>query len=463
MAALSSPTPSMASPEPTNTAGTLNPPPLQSFREDESILKTDLHFTLRITEKLTDSNFHLWRQHVEPYINAHGLDELLPMHETPPRFLNDMDGSTATLNPAYRKWRQQDQMLLSWLQSTLSSEILSRFLGSRSSQDLWGKIVSYFHKQLRAKARQLRVELRSTTLENRTVKEYLLRIRVLIDNLASIGDHVPLSQHIDIILEGLPNEFDSVISVVESKFETIDMEEVEALILAHETRLDKSKKKTIADAASINIAQQPHTNSPSNDQSNDQPHLPGNSYGPESAKPSFDYSRYGPYTGGNRGRGGRNNRGRGRFSQGKPNSNNNTQCQICFRPNHTALDCWYWNNHQMQSSNPTANQGYHQAPPPGYFQEAYGPYSGQNFPPRFGSSYGYGTQSHNGWPSVMPPPRYPTPPNAYPSALIANAPSSSNAPTWYPDSEASYHVTGDANNIQEPSPFAGSEHIYMGH
>ncbi|PNY08091.1 hypothetical protein L195_g004602, partial [Trifolium pratense] len=277
----SSPTPSMVSPEDTTADGVLRPPPLQSFRE-EPILKSDLNFTLRITEKLNEKNFHLWRQQVEPYINAHGLDDLLASPSIPPRFLNETDRTTATLNPAYRKWRQQDQMLLSWLQSTLSSEILARFLGSRTSQDLWGKILSFFHKQLRAKARMLRVELRSTTLENRSIREYLLRIRLIIDNLASIGDPLPLSQHIDVILEGLPAEFNSVISVVESRFESIDMDEVEALLLAHETRLEKSKKKTLDDAASINLAQNPNTDSATPDQPNDNPPSVNNSYSAES-------------------------------------------------------------------------------------------------------------------------------------------------------------------------------------
>ncbi|GAU10541.1 hypothetical protein TSUD_424210, partial [Trifolium subterraneum] len=249
-------------------------------------------------------------------INAHGLDDLIGPAPAPPRFLTAADLTTATLNPAYRKWRQQDQMLLSWLQSTLSSEILARFLGSRTSQDLWGKIVSYFHKQLRAKARTLRVELRSTTLLNRTVKEYLLHIRRIIDNLASIGDPIPLSQHIDIILEGLPSEFNSVISVVESRFESIDIDEIEALLLAHENRLDKSKKKTIDDAASINIAHNPQPNASVQEQSSDNPSSADNSYGVEPSKYGNEYTRYGPYSGSNRGRGGRFGRHRGGRNNG---------------------------------------------------------------------------------------------------------------------------------------------------
>ncbi|MCI35366.1 retrovirus-related Pol polyprotein from transposon TNT 1-94, partial [Trifolium medium] len=136
----------------------------------------------------TEKNFHLWRQQVEPYINAHALDDFLVSPVIPPRFLTADDHATATLNPAYRKWRQKDQMLMSWLQSTISREILARVLGSTHTFELWSKILNYFQKQLRARARQLRVELRSTTLADSSVQEYLLQIRLLIDNLVAIGD-----------------------------------------------------------------------------------------------------------------------------------------------------------------------------------------------------------------------------------------------------------------------------------
>jgi histone deacetylase 1/2 len=221
--------------------------------------------------------------------------------------------------------------------------------------ELWGKIVSYFQKQLRAKARQLCVELRATTLENSTVQEYLLRIRLIIDNLASIGDHIPLNQHLDVILEGLPPDFNSVISVVESRFDSIDMDEVEALLLAHEARLQKSKKKTIDDVASINLAQQSTTETTPPDQALAlQPSI-NNSQGTN--------SNYHPYYGAMRGRGGRNGRAKGRAMGGRTNNNGNVQCQICFKGNHTAIDCWHRHNQQYQGQNPQNNQNFPQAPP----------------------------------------------------------------------------------------------------
>ncbi|CAJ2642534.1 unnamed protein product [Trifolium pratense] len=458
---MASPTASMASQEPHIDAGTLNPPPLQTLHENETDhRKNDLNFTLRITEKLGEKNFHLWRQQVEPYINAHDLDDFLVDPHIPPRFLTETDRITATLNPNYRSWRKKDQMLLSWLQSTLSSEILTRFLGCHHTYELWGKILSYFHQQLRAKARQLRVELRSTTLENKTVKEYLLRIRLLIDNLVSIGDPLPLNQHLDVILEGLPTDFNSVISVIESKFDIIDMNEVEALLLAHEARLEKGKKRTLEDAASINIAQTQTTDAPVQDQNTVQPSINNTFSQDPHHNPNFGNSR----DRGNRnskGRGGRN--GGGRTSNNNNNNNtSNTQCQICFKPNHTALDCWHRNDPNYQPQNPANSQNFPQAPPPGYFQEAYSPYSGQNFPPGFGRNYGYGFPNFPMWPGASSHPR-PAAPFAPPTAMLANVMPYNPSNAWYPDSGASYHVTADPKNIQQHSPFSATDQLFMGH
>lgn len=85
------------------------------------------------------------------------------------------------------------------------------------------------------------------------------------DALASIGDPVPVTHHIDVILEGLPSEYTSVVSVVESKFEDMDLDEDEILLIAHELRLTKFKKQSVPDLASLNLTHAtPQASSPEN-------------------------------------------------------------------------------------------------------------------------------------------------------------------------------------------------------
>ncbi|XP_058747095.1 uncharacterized protein LOC131620091 [Vicia villosa] len=134
-----------------------------------------LNFSLKILQKLDEKNFHLWCQQVESFINAHGLTAFVVCSKIPPQFLDDAARISGSENPEYTIWLQKDQMLLSWLQSTLSSEILSRVLGFILAYELWDRLFQYFQKQTRARARQLRVELRAVTLDSMTVQDYLLK------------------------------------------------------------------------------------------------------------------------------------------------------------------------------------------------------------------------------------------------------------------------------------------------
>ncbi|MCI13067.1 retrovirus-related Pol polyprotein from transposon TNT 1-94, partial [Trifolium medium] len=243
--------------------------------------------------------------------------------------------------------------------------------------ELWDRLFKYFHKQTRA--RHLRVELRAITLENSSIQDYLLRIRHTVDELTSIGDPLPVSHHIDVILEGLPSDYAPVVSVIESRFDYLDLDEVEVLLLAHELRLNKYKKQTISDVASLNLTHSVPNQAPSTSEAGSSSTAELNS--PPSLEPDYNSFR-----GGKRGgRGGRGGRGRG-------GRNSDVQCQVCSEWGHSALGCWHRYNHQYQPSNGAAS-GAHGAPnlPPPHYGASYG-YA----PPPLGNSYGY-PAAHNVW------------------------------------------------------------------
>lgn len=198
-------------------------------------------FRHKITEKLHDENFVLWCQQVEPVIKAHHLHRFVASPTIPPRFLTNEDIASNNENPDFLDWEAQDQMLLSWLQTTLSTAIQARVVGCTHSFELWDKIYAYFQKLGRTKIRQLRNELRSTQLENTTVKEYLAKIKSLVDALAAVGSPVSAKDHLDAILDALPQEYDQIISIVESRFDDdVTVEEAESLLLviAQAVKLD---------------------------------------------------------------------------------------------------------------------------------------------------------------------------------------------------------------------------------
>lgn len=149
-------------------------------------------------------------------------------------------------------------MLLSWLQTSLSTGIQARVVGSTHTFELWENIFAYFQKLGRTKVRQLHTELRTTTLENLTVKEYLAKIKSLVDSLSSVGDPVSSRDHLDAILDGLPQTYDSIISIIESRFDDdVSVEEAEALLLGQEIRLQRYRKQNANDSATVLLTQAP--------------------------------------------------------------------------------------------------------------------------------------------------------------------------------------------------------------
>ena len=164
----------------------------------------------------------------------------------------------------------------------------------------------------------------------------------------SIGDPIPNSHHIDVILEGLPSEYDHVVSVVESKFGDMDLDEVEILLIAHELRLNKFKRSTVPDLGSLNLTHvSPQAASPENPQSGSTESA-HSQVAPSRAEP--EYSSF---------RGGRSNRGgRGKGSGGR---NSTVQCQVCSKVGHSALNCWHRFNQNFQPPSYSGSP-YHTAP-----------------------------------------------------------------------------------------------------
>jgi len=66
------------------------------------------------------------------------------------------------------------------------------------------------------------------------MREFLGQIKNIVDELDGIGCPVKPYEYVDVILEGLPQDYTPVISLIESKFETSPTIEVKAL-LAHES------------------------------------------------------------------------------------------------------------------------------------------------------------------------------------------------------------------------------------
>ena len=86
-----------------------------------------------------------------------------------------------------------------------------------------------------ARAFQLKTELRNTSKGNRSISEYLLRIKAIVDQLISIGHPISEHEHLEVILEGLPAEYNAFVASILSRIDPYRISELEALLMALES------------------------------------------------------------------------------------------------------------------------------------------------------------------------------------------------------------------------------------
>ena len=82
------------------------------------------NFAHSISQKLNMKNYLLWILQVEPVICSHHLEGYIVSPKIPQKYASIEDRNADKVTSEYSVWYEQDQFLLAWLQSTISSDIL---------------------------------------------------------------------------------------------------------------------------------------------------------------------------------------------------------------------------------------------------------------------------------------------------------------------------------------------------
>ncbi|KAG4924591.1 hypothetical protein JHK87_050131 [Glycine soja] len=193
-------------------------------------VNTNLNHT--ITEKLDLTNYLFWRTQVKPVIRGYNLLHFIHEVLIPQRFATVEDANAGRVTETFELWDQQDQLLLSWSHSTISAPILQKFVNCKTSWHLWDRINNHFHTHMNVKCNHLRT-LHQLTLDGHTVSEFLSAIQDLVDSLNAIGEPISVHEHIAVIVEGLPETYESSISFIDNHAEPLTVDEIETLLIGH--------------------------------------------------------------------------------------------------------------------------------------------------------------------------------------------------------------------------------------
>ncbi|KAF7816381.1 Retrovirus-related Pol polyprotein from transposon TNT 1-94 [Senna tora] len=285
-----------------------------------------ISFNHPISVKLEERNFLIWRQQVLAAIRGHDLEGfLIGGDRVPAKYENTDAEKEGKVSSKFIQWMKQDQLLLSWLCYSMSEGMQTKTVGCTSCAQVWMKIEEYFASNTLAKANQFRTELSNTKKGTRTMNEYLLRIKAIVDALIATGNSISEREHV----------------------------EIESLLLSQELRIEIAKSQAATpETLSANVASVENSNTNQNQNTN-------NTGGSNNNNSNFQNNRGGGRNNNNRGRG---RRGRGGFGgYGNYNNggfNNNFPrgpvCQLCSRPGHVVFQCYQRFNTAFQPYAPNA-------------------------------------------------------------------------------------------------------------
>jgi hypothetical protein len=294
-----------------------------------------IHFGNQITIKLAAETHLLWRAQVYTQLRSnllHGYVEgTFPCPAS--TVSSTKDGATETSpNPLFAAWVQQDQAILSALLSTSTPAVGAMIMFATTSAEAWTIIERTFAAQTSARSSQIRAQLAKMEKLDTSIAVYYNKIKTLSDTLTSIGQPLRPEEFSNFVLDGLDEDYDSVVEAVRNRDDPMPAHDLYSRLLSTEQRIDNRRPSAMsphsANAAKFNG--KPYRPSSGAPTSNYRPGPPAPSSGHQ-PKPA-------PATGG----GAPGGRADSRFD-GRPGGSRTgaaTVCQLCDTAGHVAARCF---------------------------------------------------------------------------------------------------------------------------
>lgn len=198
---------------------------------------------LPVTEKLNRTNHQSWKAQILSALRGAQLVDWLEADAAPPeQFMPkkkpDDDNEPPVANPSYAAWIAKDEMVLSYLLTNLSKEILSHVNTADTARGAWAAIEALFASQSRAKIISIRMALATASKGTSTISEYFTKTKSLAVEMAAAGRRLEDEELVSYVLTGLDLDYDLVVSAVAARVESISVTELFTQLVSHEQHLE---------------------------------------------------------------------------------------------------------------------------------------------------------------------------------------------------------------------------------
>ncbi|KAL5788342.1 hypothetical protein ACOSP7_005291 [Xanthoceras sorbifolium] len=227
----------MAINSPSSSIQTIQDSTTFSHSMDFQCLAKTLNFNLPI--KLDKTNYVNWKAQVTAAIKAFELEEMISSsHQPPNQFIEELDDEGVKIlksNPQYRAWKRADQILLCWLLSTISAGELGQVNKSKTSIEAWTTLERLYVQQ----------SMKGTL----SISDFIMKIGTIGDALITAVHEVSDYDIILSILNGLGHEYDPVVVLISSQAKTMNVQDVQYLLMLHEQRIEQLNTSSVIDVS----------------------------------------------------------------------------------------------------------------------------------------------------------------------------------------------------------------------
>ena len=123
--------------------------------------------------------------------------------------------------------------------STISETPIPSLVGLTSFRAVWLTLEKMFSSQSRARVMTTLYTLDTLKKVSLTITDYFQKAKACTDLLASIGEPINDSAITSYILAGLPHDYDSIITTVNTRVEAFPLDELYDHLFTHELRIDQ--------------------------------------------------------------------------------------------------------------------------------------------------------------------------------------------------------------------------------
>ncbi|KFK24230.1 hypothetical protein AALP_AAs43280U000100 [Arabis alpina] len=198
--------------------------------------ETVLNINMSHVTKLNSNNYLMWSLQVRSFLAGHGLVGHVDGSAIVPAATVTV-GTTTTPNPAYLKWHRQDNLIYSALIGAISINLQPLVSRTTMASHIWSQLESTYANPSRGHIQNLRTQIKHLNKGTKSIDEYVQSFTACLDQLALLGKPMDHDEAVDKLLEGLPDDYRTVIDQIEGKDTTPSLPEIHERLLNHEAKM----------------------------------------------------------------------------------------------------------------------------------------------------------------------------------------------------------------------------------